>query len=564
MNLQELKQLLETIESIKGISRSLMYNNELKKELESKFLFLLDCYQFNIQQWLYHLKYNLDDFQRCECGSIKQFLGYGKDGYHKTCKTKLCTDTLRLANIKKTTIEKYGVEHTSQLESTKKKSEETNMKRHGVKHNWIGHMRESGYNTMQEKYGFRHALQSESINEKRSVTCKERHNTLDFLHSEKALQTNEIRYGNRNIMLNKDIVNKVSKTHRENALNKIVNKLKDKNLTHIKCIENNRDLLCCDICKKKFDLNRTVLNARLRFIGNICIYCNPIKKWYSIKERELQNIYTDLTNNEVSLNIKKYGYELDLHDKVSNIALEFNGLYWHSEIYKNPNYHQKKNGKFLEKGIRIYHIWEDDYEYKKDIVLGRIKNLLGLNEKIYARKTIVKSITSKESQEFLDKNHIQGNVNARYKYGLFYNDELVSVMTFSKERKKNAQDYEYELIRFSTKIGYTVIGGSSKLFQYFIKEVNPKQIITYADASFSADPYNTVYIKIGFNYEYTTDPDYYWVVDGKRVNRQNFTKKKLIELGADSNLTEVEIMHSKKSYRVFGCGNHRYLWKPKS
>ena len=97
--------------------------------------------------------------------------------------------------------------------------------------------------------------------------------------------------------------------------------------------------------------------------------------------------------------------------------------------------------------------------FKKDIVKNKIKNILGLNtKKIYARDCIIREVSAAEKDAFLEINHIQGKDTCCIREGLFYQDELVAVMTFSKPRislSGTKDKYEYELSRFATSINIT-------------------------------------------------------------------------------------------------------------
>ena len=126
---------------------------------------------------------------------------------------------------------------------------------------------------------------------------------------------------------------------------------------------------------------------------------------------------------------------------------------------------------------------------KRDITLSRLSSLFNLNKKIFARKCVIKKVSKTISKQFLNDNHIQGNSIDKLRYGLYYNDELVSLMTFGSKRKvlgnKNKSFNEYELVRFCNKLNFNVTGGFSKLLNNFIGEVKPSKIITYADIRWS-------------------------------------------------------------------------------
>ena len=149
---------------------------------------------------------------------------------------------------------------------------------------------------------------------------------------------------------------------------------------------------------------------------------------------------------------------------------------------------------------------------------------MGIFEKrIYARNCIVKSIPSEIKNEFLDKNHLQGNDKSCICLGLFYDDELVSIMTFGNSRYN--KNYQYEMHRFCTKIGYQIIGGASKLWSYFVKNHNPKSVITYADRRYSD---GTFYSKIGFKKIGISKPNYFYFKNTiNLLSRLNFQKNKL-------------------------------------
>ena len=149
-----------------------------------------------------------------------------------------------------------------------------------------------------------------------------------------------------------------------------------------------------------------------------------------------------------------------------------------NELNKESKYHLNKTELCEKQGIRLIHIFEDEWLYKQNIVKSRLKSLLGLtDEKIYARKCKIKDVSFSDCKIFLEENHIQGNVNAKHRYGLYYNDELVSIMTFGSKRKNlgsKSEDESYELLRFCNKLNTTVVGGASRLMNYFIKTHNPK------------------------------------------------------------------------------------------
>ena len=164
---------------------------------------------------------------------------------------------------------------------------------------------------------------------------------------------------------------------------------------------------------------------------------------------------------------------------------------------------------------------------------------------------------TKIKTKFLNENHIQGTVGGKINYGLYYDDELITIMTFGNGRNvMNGSNYEWELLRFCNKINHSVIGGASKLLKHFIKENNPTNIISYADIRWSD---GNLYNKLGFNYKNSSNPNYYYVVNKKREHRYKFRKDILVSEGFDSNKTEKQIMTERGYNRIYDCGNLVYF-----
>jgi len=227
-------------------------------------------------------------------------------------------------------------------------------------------------------------------------------------------------------------------------------------------------------------------------------------------------------------------------------------LYWHSELNKPKNYHLDKTNMCLSKGVNLYHIWEDDWCLKCDIIKSIIRNKLQRTEhSIYARKCIVGDINSLDSNNFLNDNHLQGSSKSSIKIGLYYNNELVSIMCFSKPRGVDSNDV-YELSRFCNKIDYNIVGSSSKLLSFFIKKYKPAKIISYSDKSIFD---GVLYEKLGFIEECVNKPNYKWVIGKKRHHKSKFRKSNLVKQGYDINKSETDIMYSDVgAFRIWDCG----------
>jgi hypothetical protein len=250
--------------------------------------------------------------------------------------------------------------------------------------------------------------------------------------------------------------------------------------------------------------------------------------------------------------------KLDIFIPSHKLAIEFNGLWWHNELFKDKNYHINKTKMCGDKGVSLLHIWEDDWLNRKDVYKSIILNKLGmLKNRIYARKCeLVFDLSNEEVSIFLNLNHIQGYSKFSIAYGLKYDDKLVSVMTFGW-RSINSKR-EYELLRFSNCMDYIVVGAATRLFTNFIRmNIDIKTISTYSDIStFDGHVYGTMDFKNASN----SGVNYWWVVDGIRKHRFTYNKQKLIKQGFDPLQTEVEIMHGRGYYRVYGCGQEKWIW----
>ena len=290
--------------------------------------------------------------------------------------------------------------------------------------------------------------------------------------------------------------------------------------------------------------------------GGGCSKCTVL---ISKQETELVSFIESLgvnfeTSNREILN----GKEIDIYIPSHNIAIEYNGLYWHSEKFIDKNYHLDKTQMCEDKGIQLTHIFEDEWLNKSHIVKSMLRNKLGLSKnKIYGRKTEIKVVKTKDKGLFLDNNHIQGRVGSTVNLGLYYEDELVSIMTFNKPRLGIGSSFDgYELSRFCNKLDTNVLGGASKLLKHFIKTHQPKEIRSYADRVISN---GSLYETLGFELSHVNKPNYWYVIGGWRKHRFNFRKELLKKQGFDTeNKTEHQIMLERNIYRIYGCGTLSY------
>lgn len=284
-------------------------------------------------------------------------------------------------------------------------------------------------------------------------------------------------------------------------------------------------------------------------------------------EREVREYINEIYNGEVIYNCRNIIHgELDIYIPDKKLAIEFNGNYWHSTLNKSKKYHQDKTLASINAGIQLIHIFEYEWnDLDKQLKIKKlIKRLLDADIiRIGARQTEIKPINSALVYEFEEKYHLQGKALSSINLGCFFDNELIGIMTFGKPRFNS--DYEYELIRLCWKDNLTVIGGTKKLFKYFINNYKPSSILTYSDLSKFT---GKVYLGLGFKIisdEYYTEPNYVWFnTRNKQVlPRYKTQKHKLIEVGlGDESQTEDEIMHNNNYIKIYDSGSIKLVWIP--
>jgi hypothetical protein len=483
-------------------------------------------------------------------------------GYREYCSTKCISSD---PNIKKSkelkSIEKWGTKTPAESNEIKNKIIDTNRKKYGS-NSPMGskEVQEKSKRKLLEKFGVDNASKSKEILEKRIESFKLSN------YKETYKETSLKRYGVEHPWMNKEIHKKTIDVFYKDYKERIINKI-DTNLYEFLSFEKNLSTelkFKCNKCSEEFKILPYQFYYRINNNLPICTKCFPISENSSISQIELFNFINENYNGLILQNDKNVikPYEIDVYLPELNIGFEFNGVFWHSDKFKDDKYHYKKNKLSLENGVNLYTIWEDDWNTKKEICKSFILNKLKKSKvKIGARKTNIKEVSYLESKKFLDENHLQGDVKSSIRIGLYNNNELISIMTFSKlrlplNRKLNNKTGVYELTRFCNKIENNVVGGASKLLNYFINKYNPVEIQTYSDNLISE---GDLYRNLGFNYIHESEPGYWYVINGIREHRFNWRKQKLVEMGYDKEKTENEIMLELGFWRIYNAGNKKWI-----
>ena len=398
----------------------------------------------------------------------------------------------------------------------------------------------------------------DTINKKRVQWYKDNPDRVKLI-GEKISSTFKQKRINNNFSL---LINKVHPDYIQPLLNGDINSLSE---ILIKCP------ICGEYDKHSFhNIFRINSNDIKPNSHNLCHKCYANIS-QSSPELEIKDIINTMYNGKCIENSRSIipPLELDLYYPEKNVAIEFNGNYWHDENHKPKDYHFNKFKLCKDKNIRLVSIYESDWFNKRDNIINLLKNIFIESQIIYARNCTISKLDHKTKSVFINKYHFYCDSNQRtISYGLYYNDELMSVMSFGKLRGQhklhNNKDH-YELVRFVTKDNVRIIGGASKLFKKFISEYHPVYIICYSDNDFfTGETYN----KLGFKLKSLGKSiDYQWVKGTKALSRYECMTNKLLEkydkyrniniIGS----VEDYVMHDLGYNKLYRCGNSIWEYK---
>lgn len=252
------------------------------------------------------------------------------------------------------------------------------------------------------------------------------------------------------------------------------------------------------------------------------------------------------------------GLELDIFIPSKNLAIECNGVYWHSygslETVEQKYKHHSKATRCYDASIKLLQIFENEWHEKGDIVRSIISSAIGISIPLYARQCRLERRDAECLRRFFNSSHMQGFKPSNVNYCLVAGNEVVACLTFNKHSK-----YVWEMGRYANCLNTTVVGGLSRTFRAFVREHSPESIVSYADRRFFT---GNAYSNVGFRLDGVTAPNYKYVKNGKLYSRQNFQKhkinSKLSHFNAD--LTEAENMFNNGYRRIWDAGNWRWLY----
>lgn len=490
-------------------------------------------------------------------------------GYNKFCSTKCSAlDKKMTAIVDRTCIncgDVFSIRKSKDVKtcSDKCRSEYVNSDKH--KHTVMNTQKK----TLLSKYGVDHISKIDGHGTKTKMTKLTNYGDANWVNSVKAKQTKLSRYGDANYnnqvkmketMLHKYGADNFAKTkafklaHLSNVLNRLDPQyipLFDE--TDYSGVSDSRYKFECTVCSSSFE----------DYLDNghqpVCRKCYPTKLVSSMED-EIVEYIRGAYDGEILRNSRTIipPKELDIYLPERKLAIEINGVYFHTEVTggKRKNYHISKTDACDKIGIDLIHITDVEWETKKDILLGILKTKLGGNlTRIFARNTDLREISYTDYVEFTESNHLQGSAKASIRYGLYHNNELVSIMSFAKGRyEKNC----YEMVRYCTRHDLTIVGGFAKLLRKFTESHPNIRLISYCDRRYFN---GNIYTSNGFVLIHKTVPGYDYVSkNGSIYGRTEFQKHKLSSRLPifDSNLSEWANMKNNGWDRIWNCGNYKF------
>jgi very-short-patch-repair endonuclease len=389
--------------------------------------------------------------------------------------------------------------------------------------------------TSMARYGVDWPMKSKDIQEKISNTCIEKYGV------ERTIYTDECRKITKESILSRPLVSLTEDQLNEYNDNSFMQSLSKSGMT------------MQDIAERYGITSYVVLN---RFLTNGLIpHRHPISKI----EKDISQFLNDNGIYHTTCDRKVLGkQELDIYIPDKGIAIEINGTYWHSDAQKSEDYHINKTELAELSGVQIIHINEQEIENHIDKVKSMVLAKLGIfKHRLYARICIIKEVSRSDSVKFLDECHMQGSGSiGSIRYGLYHQGDLVSLMTFGKPRFSDK--YDWELIRFCSKLNHSVVGGASKLISQF-RKTRAGSIISYANRRWSV---GSLYENLGFILSHKSEPSYEWVGINRTYSRYQTQKHLLSKLLGDKfNPGESESVNMSNAgfHRMFDCGNLVYV-----
>lgn len=562
MNLNELRDFCENHPENFSIQLKRMFPDEYSK-------INLNYTGKNFAEKLYKKINKINDPIKCiHCNNDVKFNSFSA-GYNKFCSAKCSGLDKRLNSMEDRVCVNCNVSFHVRKSNNKKTCSEACRLGYTKSAEYKNNIKVTQKATLISKYDVDHISKISGHADKVRTTKLIKYGNTNWVNPNKAKETKLNRYGDPNYnnhikiketLMTKYGVDNFSKTNlfRKTHFDRVLSRVNEQylplfDINDYTGVSDNNYTFQCTKCNSIFE----------DYLDNghqpVCRKCYPKKSTSAIEDeivRYIESVYSGkIIRNSKSIIPPK---ELDIYLPDLKLAIEINGIYFHTEVSggKDKHYHVNKTNACKTIGIDLIHIMDAEWESHKDIILGILTTRMNLPlETVYARNTKICDVTYREYSEFVNKNHLQGVAKASIRYGLYYNNELVSVMSFGQGRyDKNS----YEMIRYCTKNTVTVLGGFNKLLTTFKRSYPNTRLISYCDRRyFNGD----IYTKTGFTLINTTVPGYEYVDANYRLhNRTRFQKHKLKSIlkTYDPTLSEWDNMKMSGYDRIWNCGNYKF------
>jgi hypothetical protein len=466
--------------------------------------------EISLKQRIWHYIYNVKDIPCCDyCEKELKFGRSLNEGYGVYCSI-VCTNKSEehIENVRKTNNIKYGGNTPICSKEIKDKISKTNIEKYGVDNIF----KDNQYiqNKIFEKHGVNSMNKLPEVKQKRLNTNIERY----------GVSTPLILTRSRDKLKESQLNNFLNRHSQYNIVNKTGNELTIK----------------CDTCSSDYSILVATFIHRTTNSVEPCLVCNPVNSVRSIKENQLSGFLSDLGIVVENNNTKILGgLEIDIFLPEYNIGVEFNGLYFHSNLFRSDDYHYNKTKKCIENGVRLIHIFEDEWDDKQDIVKSDLTRLLGLNEyKININDCELKPINKKIKNKFLTENSCQLLNSTSIDIGVFYNGQLVGVSSFNKRNGDG-----FEIVYYCELKNHSINGGVEKILDFLIEKYTPSKINWVIDNRWGGD-----IEKFGFKLVDDLPPNYFYLYKHKRYSRSEIKKN-------DKDLLDI-------LPKIYDCGNLMY------
>lgn len=466
--------------------------------------------------------------------------------------------------VKKTCLEKYGCEHFSQSKIVKEKKRKTCLEKFGYNTNlqapetkekiskaWNNKSTEEKnkiiakrLTTNQEKYGGPVAIcdnkvketmiennklkfgvdyptQNEEIKTKMRKTNMDKYGNPCSLHCEeisnKTRETWINKYGEDHPFKNKEFAIKASIKQRENNKENFYKTLNNNRLELISTEEHyltkNNLILKCKDCNKQFEYN---YDSKLVYIHCPNCYMGNSSKYERIICNLLDEYNITYFRNKRLIRYNGKNLEIDIYIPKYKFGIEVNGLYWHKNdcerhIIKSKLMREQHSASLLH--ITDYEV-ENKWETIKHIILNRL-NLID-----YSIDNIkINTITNNIYKQFCGKYDLQGHKEATILLGLYNDNKLISVCSFTD------YDKESELVKFCGITNEVIL----QMFIIYYLNINKHPIINYYDRRIGLE---NLYLNSEFNIIEYSNPrcwyfsqSEYWLHDENTItNKENWYK----------------------------------------